>query len=155
MKRINYEDYKRQSDYLTFGQGDNVVRLVSDGFYGIVYKMKTKNALIKWTNWEDIPEQYRDNVEGAERWTWVAINRSTGQVGVMEVGATIGDELILKIQEKKLDPLRTDFLIHRKGEGFKTEYTIAVAPETKPFTDKEKQLIQSRRIYLLKKYIDG
>lgn len=154
MKKINYSDYKRVKNYLELVEGENRVRLISDGFHGEEFRMKTAKTILTWYDWNEVPAKYRPNVEGLARWIWIAINRTTGQVGVLNAGPTIGDEIVTQIQKSGSDPMKVEFLIKRVGTDRNTQYPVVqMQREIKPYTQEEQELIKFKREYLISKYL--
>jgi hypothetical protein len=159
MEKINYKVYKKPTDFLKLAQGDNVIRIVSDGFIATVYGMRTGDRWVRFG--ESIPDKtlqtakekgYTDSIKAARRWVWIGLNRASGHIGILEVGPTVGDTICQIAQEKECDPKDIDLLVKKDGEGFNTKYQISSMKESKPIPKTLADKIESEKRYLLNKY---
>ena len=154
MQKIDYKSYRKPSDFLKLEPGENIVRIVSSGGIATIYGMKTSGRWIRFG--ESVPEEvknkYGESLSAARKWIWIAINRTTQQVGMLEVGAMIGDKICELAKQKGADPQEFDVIITRTGEGTKTRYVTELAGPVVLLTTAEQAKIKKDKEYLIKKY---
>lgn len=154
MEKIDYQTYTKPSDFLKLVEGENVIRVLTDGGLATIYGMRTARGWIRFG--EEVPKEaadkYGDAVNGALKWIWIAINRVTGRVGVLEVGPMIGDSICQIAKDQGVDPREIDIVVERTGTGTKTKYKVYKALETKPLTEKEEARVKKDKPALIKKH---
>lgn len=150
MQKIDYSSYKKPSDFLKFEQGSNTIRILSGGGMMNKHSMKTSRGFVPLgeCEGENCPHCLKGNVP-KKQWIWIAINRTTGRVGVLETGIMIGNA-ICELAQEEGDPEGYDLIISKKGEGLRTEYVVAKGGSD-PLTELEKKTIKLEKNYLIQK----
>lgn len=164
MHKINYGDYKVPTDYIKFPAGKTAIRIISDGFLGLQHGLKTAN---RWVNLglctED--EQCEHCAKGnvpKKFWKWVVVERSTGEVFLLDAGPMIGNQICLLAAGDPVtgkpglgDPQKYDLVVSRSGAGRQTQYVVSKAAENQEFTEKDVARWKTKKKILITKYMIG
>ncbi len=154
LSTIDYTNYVKSSDFIKLPEGDNIVRIISKGVVAYKHKMKSGGRFIPLGLCTGEGCRNCEKSEPYKCFMWLAINRTTGQVGVLEAGATIGNGIAELAHSRAEDPKTFDILINRKGSTKETtKYQILASPETKDLTEAEKERVRFNRPYLMRKYL--
>lgn len=152
MKRIDYQNYKKPTDFIRFLPGVTKLVIVSNGYLQKKHGMKTANGYIPLpdcTETPDCPQCLKGN-EPKQKWTWIVFVPSERKVGILDAGAMIGDS-ICKQAQKSGDPLMKEVTINKEGEGLRTKYTAVVGAIVK-LNPTDEAFIEPAKSFLVSKY---
>lgn len=153
MKKIDYQTYKKPTDFARFEQGDTTIRIISSG--GMVKKhgMRTAKGYVPMGDCTETPEceQCLKGNEAKLKWIWICMVRPDNAVRILDVGPMVGDAICKIAKEKKMDPQEFDTIIHRVGVGLKTKYDVKLG-EVKTLTEDEAKQTRNAKLFLIKKY---
>lgn len=153
MKIIDYKTYQKPTFFLKLEQGDNRVRIVSEGVmcyeHGIV--LSNGKYIPMGTCSEDSKcLQCRKGNEAKLRYKWIVYSPKTGDVKILSVGPQVGDEIcIIGKQENKLT---FEVNIQRSGLGKQTRYKVSRVNPT-DITTETAVIIKENKDYLFNKYL--
>lgn len=156
MKKIDYKLYEKPSDFIRFKVGENRVVIVSAGGMSKKHGMKTATSYIPMgdcTETPDCPQCLKGN-EAKLKWSWIVFIPTTRSVRVMDVGPSIGNAICLQAQERGIDPLFHEVLIHREGNGISTKYETSIGQAVK-LSEDDLKFITPAKTFLVKKYFGG
>lgn len=72
------------------------------------------------------------------------IDRTDGQVKILECGRTIFDSIRKYAEDEDYgNPTQYDFNITKTGSGFETRYEVIAKPKKEPLTDEEKEKVKA------------
>lgn len=155
MKRIDYENYKKPSDFMSFVEGDNKIRIVSTGVIGFQHVMKTANRFINLglCSEDETCENCRKGYEPKRVWKWIVLDYSDMKIKILDAGPMLGNQ-ICGMGAVSGDPQGYDVIVNRTGQKLKTEY-IAKMGETKELTEEIKKTLEFSKKRLVNKYLKG
>lgn len=153
MQKIDYKTYEKPSDFIKFNQGENRVRIISDGVFVKRHGMKTATHYIPLGNCTEDGncEHCAKGLEPKQKWTWVIYSLDKKDVFVLDAGVQIGDQ-ICQIAKDSGDPKAYDLIILRSGVQRNTKYTVKKTDPTK-FDQELINLIKAKKAFLEKKYL--
>src|SRR3954465_1197748 len=114
MKKIEIGNYKKPSDFMSFHEGENRIRVVSNGVMGFQHSMKTANRFINLgpcSETVDCPH-CKKGYEPKMSWKWIIYDYEDPRVKILEAGPTIGNW----IGSQKEEPKDYDIIINRIGK---------------------------------------
>ena len=150
MKKIDYLNYKRPSDYMKFEQGDNRVRVVSSGAMGYSHGLKTARAWVPLGICTGEGCEHCEKGNEAKRfWRWIVYDFNEDDLKMLDAGPVIGNGICELAAKLKADPQDYDIIVNRVGEKRNTKYSVSRAKDSKPMTNKD---IASKKKYLIAKY---
>jgi hypothetical protein len=154
MQKINYTNYIRPSDFLKMAEGDNIVRILTEGFMANIYGMKTSKGWLRFGETVDpaMKAKYGKTIEPKRRWIWIGINRATGQIGILEVGPIVGNAICELAKERGLDPRDFDVCINRTGKETRTSYKVTAQATSKDISPEVMEKAKKEISYLLDKH---
>jgi len=160
MEKIDYKTYKKPTDFISFEQGDNRIRILSNGGMYLRHSMKTARGFIPLGECQGEGCEHCNNPKLKDPtpkkvWVWIALNRDTGVVGVLETGVTIGDAICEMAKELSQDPQEYDIIINRQGSKLSTKYKVTKAAESEDLTEKEEKRVKANRQYLISKHFNS
>lgn len=119
VKRIEYQNYEKPSDYWSIPEGDSKIRVVSDGFMFTEYGINTS------TGWKPIEASIakKKGLEGKLRYAWIVFVYESKKVKILSKGPMLGDS-IAKIGKKNGDPINYDLIVTRIGSGKNSKYSV-------------------------------
>lgn len=133
------------ANFMKLKQGDNVIRVVGnpskiDSHWETTLDGATRKVVCIGAGCPIC----RKGGKPQRRYQLKVIDRSDGQVKILDVGATV----ISQIQEYARDPEygdpnNYDFKIAKTGQSLETKYTVKASRTNKPLTDEEKALIEA------------
>lgn len=155
MQKINYAEYQKPSDYMKFEQGDNRIRIISEGFMGLQHGLRTARG---WVNLgectgKDCEHCLKGNVP-KRFWKWIVADRSIEEVRLLDAGIMIGDQ-ICNIAKGLQGQLKRDLIVNRVGNDRQTKYTVKLAPDDKPITPENIERWKAAKTYIQVKYLGG
>lgn len=155
MQKIDYKTYVKPSDFLKLSEGDNIIRIVTEGIIATIYGMKTGQRWLRFGTQVDVrtKEKYGKSISSQRKWIWVALNRATGQVGLLEVGPVIGNAICEKARELAKDPREFDIMIKRFGTGMNTKYEVLNIEPSKEISTEVMERVKKEVSYLIEKYL--
>jgi len=127
-QKINLSSYVKPSKYLRWQQGDNHIRVLTDGYiYNVLGKRTARGYVRAIVGDKDIPEFLKD-AEPKLTYGFVVYSHDTGHFHIVETGPTLGDMLVQLLQQKPDEEFKTtDIIVHRMGEKLDTKYTAHYA----------------------------
>ena len=135
-----------ESNYMRFGQGENIFRVLSSAIVGMEYWKTTKDdsgkeirrpVRVKMGVSVDINELDKDKkgelIMPKHFWAFVVWNRNAEKVQILEITQSgIRKKITALINSKAWgDPKEYDITITREGEGWDTEYSVMPNPKEK------------------------
>jgi hypothetical protein len=150
MKKINYQNYKRPSDFMKFEQGENRIRVVSEGVIAMQHGLKTANRYVNLgfcTEKPDCPHCKKGN-EPKRVWKWIVFDYANRDVKLLDAGPMLGNQLC----EFGDDPQKFDVIVTRSGTGLDTKYKVTKAVKSESFTDDILVSIKNKKARLIDKY---
>lgn len=152
-QKLNYNNFK-PNDYLPIQDGENIVRILSEGAIVTVYYMSTRQRryIPLGEDPSKIDPKVKHMVQSKRQYRWVAMNRTTQQTGILQKGNMIAEQVVQVAQEYG-DPRKYDLKIVRSGKGMQTEYHVSKMPESKEFSPQESKDAKKANEYL-KSYIE-
>lgn len=152
MKEIDYQTYKKPSDFIRFNQGNTRIVLISKGYLMKKHGMRTANGYVPLgdcTETPDCPFCLKGN-DPKQKWIWIAYIPEEKKVGILDVGAQIGDS-ICQQAKKTAGALMKEVNIHKEGEMLKTKY-IATLGKQITLTKEEVDFVEPYKSFLVNKY---
>ena len=151
---MKFKDYKESEkkynlggDWLSFEQGDNKIRVVSEFIdFGSHYVEESKRSII-CIGKEECPECKKDKKPSVKYLGW-AIDRRDGIIKVATIGHTIFKQIgdLAMTDDYAFDGIPDyDMNIKRSGVGLKTEYTVIADRKNKKLTEEEKLAVHELR----------
>lgn len=155
MKRIDYQNYKKPSDFMSFVEGENKIRIVSTGVIGFQHVMKTANRFINLglCSEDETCENCRKGYEPKRVWKWIVLDYSDMKIKILDAGPMLGNQ-ICEMASISGDPQEYDILVKRVGQKLKTEYT-ALKGESKELPEEIKKTLEFSKKRLVNKYLKG
>ncbi len=152
MKQIDYETYKKPSDFIRFNEGDTRLVIISNGYLQKKHGMKTANGYIPLPDCTELPDcpQCLKGNEPKQKWVWLAYVPAEKKVGILDAGAMIGDS-ICKQAQKMGGALLKEVKINRVGEMLKTKYVATLGAKVE-LTKDELDFIEPFKKFLVNKY---
>lgn len=151
MKKIDYNNYKRPSDYVRFEEGDNRVRIVSNGAMGYAHGIKTAGRWVPLglCTEDSTCKHCKKGNQPKRFWKWIAYDFNSGETRLLDVGPMVGNAICEESSKLKKDAMEMDFIIKRIGVGRGTKYEIKVAKDEKEFDSSN---VKVKKKYLINKY---
>ncbi|KKK89257.1 hypothetical protein LCGC14_2734950 [marine sediment metagenome] len=115
MKKIDYKNYKKPSDFMSFKQGENRIRILSSGAIGFQHGMRTAKNFV---NLGMCPENQdcihcKKGYEPKLVWKWIIFDFEDMRVKLLDAGPMIGNQVAGVLGTKHGDPKDYDILIAR------------------------------------------
>lgn len=135
---------------MKFEQGENRIRVVSEGVIAMQHGLKTANRYVNLgfcTEKVDCPHCKKGN-EPKRVWKWIVFDYEGKDVKLLDAGPMLGNQLC----EFGDDPQNFDVIVTRTGEGLQTKYKARKAEESKEFSDDIKLSIKNKKRRLINKY---
>jgi hypothetical protein len=153
MKKIDYQTYKKPSDFIKFEQGANTIRIVSTGVIGLQHSLKTANRFVPLgpCTEDSKCEHCNKGYEPKMVWKWLVYDHSDNKVKILDAKVMIGDQ-ICNLAKKYGDPQNFDIVINKTGEGLKTEYKCDKATKDVEIPEEEKANIEFKKKRLINKF---
>lgn len=151
MHKIDYTNYKKPTDFASFKQGDNLVRIVSSGVMGYQHVMKTANRFVNLgicTEDENCQQCQKGNAP-KRCWKWIIY--LDGNVNILDAGAMLGNQ-ICDIATEHGDPQEYDLIVNKTGEKLKTRYTVKKADNNTEISPEIMRSISFKKKILINKY---
>lgn len=152
MTKINYETYRKPSNFIKLAVGENRVRLVSDGItcyeHGAMMGGKYVPLGICTENLNC--RQCQKNSEPKLKFKWIVFCPTTHEIGVLSVGPEAGDAICRIGREVKKN---IEVVIVRKGLTREDTTYRVLSVDSTPIDQKTALFIKERRDYLAKKYL--
>lgn len=154
MQKIDYKTYQKPSHFISFKQGENRFRIISDGYMGYEHGTKVGNRYMwlgKCTQ-NNGCEHCKKGNQPKLKYKWIVYDPSLQGLGVrvLVFGPRNGDKLCQMFRSD--DPKLCDTIANRDGFKLNTSYTFDRANLTRINT-KLMPLIEQARDYLLRKYV--
>jgi len=155
MKTISYENYKKPSDFMSFLEGDNKIRIVSSGVIGFQHGMRTANRFVNLgvCPEDDSCENCRKGYEPKRVWKWIILDYADNRIKILDAGPMLGNQ-ICEMASVAGDPQTYDILITRVGQKLKTEYT-ALKGDSSELPEEVKKNLEFSKKRLVNKYLKG
>jgi len=150
MQKINYDNYKKPTDFIKFEQGDNKIRILSDGLLARFHGTRMGGRYVPLglcTENGDCPH-CRGNNEPKRVWRWVAFDYQNKEVKLLDAGPMIGNQICMLGG----DPQEYDIIVNKVGEKLKTKYETRKAPESVAITEEKMNRLKPMVNFLIKKY---
>lgn len=153
MKTIQYANYKKPSDFMSFIEGQNTIRIVSSGVIGFQHGMRTANRFINLgvCSEDENCENCKKGYEPKRVWKWIIMDYADSRVKILDAGPMLGNQ-ICEIASVSGDPQEYDLLITRVGQKLKTEYTVKKG-EAKALPDEITKNLEFAKKRLITKYL--
>lgn len=150
-KKINYQKYEKPSEFLRLRQGDNIIRILSDGFIVKKHEFRTNGKFVSAECQGQGCTMCASGNDYKNKFGWIVLDREMREVKYMQVGITVGDA-IAKIGRNQ-DLTKIDVIITRKGTGKSTSYQVSAKQDSKELVDSEKKIVREAYPYLTRKYL--
>jgi len=154
MKKIDYTNYQKPSDFMKFSAGDNKIRIISDGllarFHGT--RMRGKYVPLGLCTEDGSCPHCKGGNEPKRVWRWIALDYTNKEVKLLDAGPMIGNQICEKAAELGQDPQEFDLIINKQGQGLKTQYEVKVAPDGVAIKPEHLDRMKPMRNFLIKKY---
>lgn len=157
MQRINYSTYQKPSDYMKFEQGDNRIRVISEGYMGLQHGLRTSRG---WVNLGECTGKGCENCGKGNvpkrYWKWIVANRKLDQAKLLDAGIMIGDaicEIAKKLDAAGEKLTAHDIIVNRVGTERSTKYAIRQAPDDQPITREQLEKWTTEKVYIQTKYL--
>lgn len=135
-QKINLDSYVKPSKYLKWQQGDNRIRVLTDGCIYRVVGKKTARGYVRHIIGDGEVPKFLNDVEPKLTYGFVVYSFDTGHFHVVETGPTLGDMLVKLLQEKPEKQYQTtDIIVHKTGEKLETTYEVHYAEDTQKLPD--------------------
>ena len=123
----SYSDYKESSIYVRLKEGENRVRIVTEPYF--------------------VKKSFKEGEAPKERFAWVVLDRSDGEVRYLSVGPQIMGQVVALVNDEDYgDPKKYDLKIRREGASWQdTRYQVIPGPKT-PLTAGEKSKVKEFKI---------
>jgi hypothetical protein len=130
MKKIDYTNYKKPSDFMSFSEGENRIRIVSTGVIGFQHVMKTANRFVNLglCTEDSTCEHCAKGYEPKRVWKWIVLDYSDMRIKILDAGPMLGNQ-ICEIASISGDPEAYDIKVTRSGQKLQTEYTALKGQE--------------------------
>lgn len=134
--KIDLENYVKPSKFLKLIEGENRIRILTDGYiYRVVGKKTARGFVRAIVGDKDIPTFLQD-AEPKLTYGFVVYSLDSQHFHVLECGPTLGDQLVKLLQQKPDKQYQTvDVLIKRKGKMLDTVYEASYAKESSQLPD--------------------
>lgn len=154
MQKINYAEYQKPSDYMKFDQGDNRIRIISEGFMGLQHGLRTARG---WVNLgectgKDCEHCLKSNVP-KRFWKWIVVDRLNEEVRLLDAGIMIGDQICNIAKKLEGQITKHDLIVNRIGNDRQTKYTVRQAPESQPISQDNIERWKAAKTYIQVKYL--
>ena len=149
-EKINYETYEKPSDFMTFKQGDNAIRIVSDGFITRKHQFRTGGRFVSMDCVGSNCDQCKAGVDTKIRYVWIILDKDANKVKVLECGRTLGHDIT--ILGKREDIRTFDLIVTRRGADKTTTYKVKRG-EGGILPPEEKQLVMEYLPKLQEQYL--
>jgi hypothetical protein len=123
MQKINYETYKKPSDFIRFDQGDTTIRIVSSGAIGLFHGTKMRGRFMNLGECKGEGCPHCATNEPKMKWKWLVLDVKVDDVRLMDAGPMIGNQ-ICEIAKLSGDPQEYSLTVTKTGEGLKTQYQV-------------------------------
>jgi hypothetical protein len=142
-----YKDPSGGSNYMTFAQGANKIRLISDAVMGWEYwtEIDGKRRPIRVQSLKDVPVEFRNPVDPKNNpkffWAMAVWNYAEEKAQLLQIKQSTIRGMIESFYNNPDwgDPKEYDITITKKGEDLATEYSAVPSPK-KPFDTTEKYI---------------
>jgi hypothetical protein len=153
MKKIEYTNYKKPSDFMSFVEGENKIRIVSSGVVGFQHVMKTANRFVNLgpCSENDSCEHCQKGYEPKMAWKWMLLDYADMKVKILDAGPMLGNQ-ICEIASINGDPQDYDIIIVRVGQKLKTKYTTKKG-EVSEISEEVKRSFKFAKKRLINKYL--
>ncbi len=154
MKKIDYGNYKKPSDFMSFEQGDTQIRIISNGLLGYQHGMNTARGFVNLgiCPEDETCEHCKKGYEPKLIWKWIVFDHTDSRVKLLDAGPMIGNQIAEKLGGKHGDPKEYDIVINRKGLKLETEYLCAKAKGDKEIPEKDQESFEFKKKRLINKY---
>lgn len=155
MKKINYSNYHKPNDFMSFKEGENRIRILSSGIIGFQHVMKTATRFVNLgpcTETKDCEHCKKGN-EAKMAWKWIVYDYSSGRVKILDAGPMIGNQ-ICDIAVINGEPKDYDILVLREGQGLKTQYECEKAKDNQNIPVEEVENVEFMKHRLIVKYFE-
>lgn len=124
-QKINLATYVKPSKFLKWQQGENRVRILTEGvIYNVLGKKTAKGFVRAIVGDGNIPEFLKD-ADPKLTYGFVAYSHDTGHFHVLETGPRLGDMLVKLLQQKPDEEYKTtDIIVTKRGEKLETVYEV-------------------------------
>lgn len=152
MSEIDYSTYEAPSSpslFIKLENGENRIRLVSkpENYQVHNQKIEGKFRSVKCEGTDC--KLCAEGNKPRDRYAWVVLDRSDGQVKVYECGWMVFEQVLnLARDEDYGDPTQYDLKITKTGEGLDTNYTVIAVPKKTALTAEEKEKLEEANINL-------
>lgn len=130
MRKIEYRTYKRPSNFVKLEQGDNRVKVVSEGYIGFEHVTVIDKKFIPLgpCTQSSKCEFCKKKNEPRLRYKWVVYLPETQEIKILAVGVEIGDE-ICQIASL-LNKITFEVIINKVGSGKQSKYSVKKVEST-------------------------
>ncbi len=154
MKTIDYTTYQKPADYIKLEQGDNTIRIISDGYIGLQHGLRTGG---RWVNLGvctelDTCEHCKKGNIAKRFWKWIVVDRKTNTVKLLDAGIMLGDQICQLAKTE--DPKKYDITINRTGEKLSTKYVASKAKVSAPIMQSDISAWKSGKRFIENKYLN-
>jgi hypothetical protein len=128
----NYKMKPSTSNYFRFEDGDNTIRILSSAIVGFEYFNKDNKPVRSEIEFEEVPEDIKENGKIKEFWAFVVWNYNLGKIQIMELTQkSIMNQIMALINNPKWGDVKSfDITISKKGKSLETEYNTVPNPKT-------------------------
>jgi hypothetical protein len=125
----DYEIPQGGGNYMRLQRGDNRFYVMSEAIVGYQYWNKDNRPVRQREKFTEIPQdiQYRDGkpTDIKHFWAFVVWNYGDSALQILEITqSSIQREMKIKIDNRRGDVSKYDFIITKTGEGLGTEYSV-------------------------------
>lgn len=134
-QKINLSTYVKPSRFLKWKQGDNRIRVLTDGYIYNVLGKRTSRGYVRHIVGDGETPRFLQDADPKTTYGFVVYSHDTGHFHVLETGPMLGDMLVKLLQEKPDEEYKTtDIIVTRSGDGLETTYSVRYSdkPEKLP-----------------------
>lgn len=155
MKKIDYSNYQKPSDFVKLQVGDNRIRIVSDGITCYEHGMVSGSRYVPLGICSQTAacEQCQKGNQPKLRYKWIVYLPEIGETRLLSVGPQIGDEICCLAT--KGDPRAYDIIINRNGVGKQSRYKVSKAKDSQPIEKEIIRKITQTRDYLVMRHLSA
>ncbi len=152
-KKIDYKTYKAPSDFISFSEGETVIRILSDGYLVKKHEYRTGTVFrsMRCKEKKDC-ELCIKGYEPKNKWIWIVLDRTNKRCGILETGKMLGNQISF-IGKKLGNPQEYDIIIRANGKNLERNYVTSKKPTSEELKPEEKEVISKSLSYLFNKYI--
>lgn len=130
-QKIDLHKYVKPSKYLKLLEGENRIRILTDGYIYRVVGKKTARGYVRHIIGDGEIPNFLQDVEPKLTYGFVVFSFDTEHFHVLESGPTLGDMLTVLLKLLPDEQYKAkDILIGRSGYGLDTKYEVAYAEES-------------------------